>query len=110
MYSTLALGKEREIVKEETALRKEYAHVHEVQLFLKLSQGLCCVVLLCLSFYLSVWSIHVRVPISLQDLVGRLSLQEMVSQMSHGGAENNGQLLKLYFIVTTHFYYYLDVA
>ena len=34
MYSTLALGKEREIVKEETALRKEkeavcyYVHVH----------------------------------------------------------------------------------
>ena len=25
VYSTLALGKEREIVKEETALRKEYA-------------------------------------------------------------------------------------
>ena len=34
MYSTLALGKERELVKEETALRKEkeavccYVHVH----------------------------------------------------------------------------------
>ena len=26
-----------------------------------------------------------------QDLVGRLSLDEMVAQMSHGGAENNGQ-------------------
>ena len=28
MYSTLALGKEREIVKEETALRKEYAVIY----------------------------------------------------------------------------------
>ena len=28
MYSTLALGKEREIVKEETALRNIHVHVH----------------------------------------------------------------------------------
>ena len=40
VYSTLALGKEREIVKEETALRKEkeavccYVHVHGVYHYL----------------------------------------------------------------------------
>ena len=26
----------------------------------------------------------------MQDLVGRLTLDEMVAQMSHGGASNNG--------------------
>ena len=40
VYSTLALGKEREIVKEETALRKEkeavccYVHVHGIYHYL----------------------------------------------------------------------------
>ena len=28
----------------------------------------------------------------LQDLVGRLTVDEMVAQMSHGGAESNGSL------------------
>ena len=36
MYSTLALGKEREIVKEETALRKDYVHVD-----VHVKKGLC---------------------------------------------------------------------
>ena len=31
-----------------------------------------------------------RVHPLLQDLVGRLTLDEMVAQMSHGGAESNG--------------------
>ena len=28
--------------------------------------------------------------LSIQDLVGRLTLEEMVAQMSHGGANENG--------------------
>ena len=48
----------------------------------------------CSMFQCTQLELHIQSKFNvMQDLVGRLTLDEMVAQMSHGGASNNGILI-----------------